>query len=49
MCIRDSFTGVGHDDAAFATVEVYNTGEFPQGIDPTGKLVKTWGSIKKRR
>lgn len=41
------FSGVGHDDAAFATVEVYNTGEFPQSVDPTGKLVKTWGSIKK--
>ena len=29
------------------TVEVYDTGEFPQSIDPTDKLVKTWGNIKK--
>ena len=41
------FTRVGHDDAALSTVEVYDTGEFPQSVDPTGKLVKTWGMIKK--
>ena len=42
------FTGVGHDDAAFATVEVYNTEEFPQSVDPTGKLLKTWATIKRQ-
>ena len=41
------FSGVGHDDTAFATVEVYDTEEFPQSVDPTGKLLKTWGMIKK--
>ncbi len=34
-------------EEALLTVEVYDTGEFPQSVDPTGKLVKTWGSIKK--
>ena len=40
------FSGVGHDDAAFPTVEVYDTGEFPQSIDPIGKNLKTWASLK---
>ena len=38
--------GADHNDAPFATVEVYNTGE-PLAIDPRGKLLKTWGMIKK--
>ena len=29
------------------TVEVYGTVEIPQSINPTGKLVQTWGTIKK--
>lgn len=41
------FTGVDHDDAPFATVEVYDPGEAFRSVDPTGKLVKTWGDIKK--
>ena len=28
------------------TVEVYGTGEAPQSVDPIGKLVETWGTIK---
>ena len=39
--------GADHNDVPFATVEVYNTGEFAQSVDPTGKLLKTWGTIKK--
>ena len=39
--------GPAHNDTPFATVEVYDTGEFPQSVDPTGKLLKTWGVIKK--
>ena len=40
------FNDVAHNDVPFATVEVYDTGE-RQGVDPTGKLLKTWGIIKK--
>lgn len=29
------------------TVEVYGTVEIPQSINPTGKRVQTWGTIKK--
>ena len=39
--------GPAHNDTAFATVEVCDTREFPQSIDPTGKLLKAWGVIKK--
>ena len=28
------------------TVEVYGTGEVSQSVDPVGKLIKTWGTIK---
>lgn len=38
--------GSGHDDEPLPTVEVYEPEEFRQRIDPTGKLLKTWGTIK---
>lgn len=31
------------------TVEVYGTGEIPRSVDPVGKLVETWGTIKTKR
>ena len=34
------------DDAPFATVEVYAPEGFPQSVDPIGKLLKTWATIK---
>lgn len=37
----------GGDEDPLATVEVYDTGEGFQSVDPTGKLIKTWGTIKK--
>ena len=40
------FTGADTDDAPFATVEVYDTREFPQSVDPIGKLLKIWGTLK---
>lgn len=40
------FNGIGHDDALFPTVEVYDTGEFPQSVDPIGKRLKTWAALK---
>ncbi len=40
--------GPAHNGTPFATVEVYNTGEFPQSVDPVGKLLKTWATIKTR-
>ena len=48
--IRDEiyiFSGVGHNDDPLATVEVYDTEEFDRYPDPIGKLLITWGSIKK--
>ena len=39
-------TGADPDDAPFATVEVYAPEGFPQSVDPTGKLLKTWATIK---
>ena len=41
------FSGIGHDDALFPTVEVYDTGEFPQSIDSIGKRLTTWATLKK--
>ena len=35
-----------HNGTPFTTVEVYDTGVSP-GVDPTDKLLKTWGGIKK--
>ena len=40
------FTGADTNDVPFATVEVYDPGAFPQSVDPTGKLLKTWGILK---
>ena len=40
------FTGADHDDAVFATVEVYAPEGFPQSVDPTGKVLKTWATLK---
>ena len=38
----------GYDgDEDSVTVEIYDPGEAFQSVDPTGKRVKTWGSIKK--
>ena len=42
------FGGHSGGDEDLVTVEVYDTGEVPQSVDPIGKLVKTWGAIKKR-
>ena len=42
------FNNADPDDAPFATVEVYDLGEFPASIDPIGKLLKTWASLKNR-
>ena len=39
--------GPAHNGTPFATVEVYNTGEFPQSVDPSDKRLETWGMIKK--
>ena len=39
-------TGADTDDAPFATVEVFAPEGFPQSVDPTGKLLKTWGTLK---
>lgn len=39
-------TGADTDDAPFATVEVFAPEGFPQSVDPTGKLLKTWATIK---
>ncbi len=39
--------GPAHNDTPFATVEVYDTGEFHQSVDPIGKRLETWGIIKK--
>lgn len=39
-------TGADPDDAPFATVEVYAPEGFLQSVDPTGKLLKTWATIK---
>lgn len=39
-------SNIQHKDP-FVTVEVYDTGEAFLNVNPTGKLVKTWGSIKK--
>jgi N-acetylneuraminic acid mutarotase len=39
-------TGADPDDAPFATIEVYAPEGFPQSVDPTGKLLKTWGTLK---
>ena len=33
-------------EGPFVTVEVYDTGEFPQSVDPIGKLLKPWATIK---
>ena len=30
-----------------STVEVYDPGEVSQSVNPSGKLVKTWGRLKK--
>ncbi len=39
-------TGADPDEVPFATVEVYAPEGFPQSVDPTGKLFKTWGTLK---
>ncbi|MXY28469.1 hypothetical protein F4Y59_09970 [Candidatus Poribacteria bacterium] len=39
------FSDASHNDVPFTTVEVYNTGR--QGMNPTDKLLRTWGVIKK--
>ena len=39
--------GPAHNDTPFATVEVYDTGEFHQSVDPIDKRLETWGMIKK--
>ena len=39
-------TGADPDDAPFATVEVYAPEGFLQSVDPTGKLLKTWATVK---
>ncbi|MDE0011442.1 MAG: hypothetical protein OXU36_09860 [Candidatus Poribacteria bacterium] len=39
------FNDASHNDVPFTTVEVYDTGR--QGVNPTDKLLKTWGVIKK--
>ena len=39
--------GPAHNDTPFATVEVYDTGEFHQSVDPIGKRLERWGMIKK--
>ena len=39
-------TGADPDEAPFATVEVYAPEGFPQSVDPIGKLLKTWGTLK---
>lgn len=39
-------TGADPDDAPFATIEVYAPEGFPQSVDPTGKLLKTWATLK---
>ena len=40
------FSDASHNDVPFTTVEIYNTDE-RQGVNPTDKLLKTWGLIKK--
>ena len=45
----DIYTFGGSDDLGqpLVTVEAYDTGEAFLSVDPTGKLVETWGAIKK--
>lgn len=40
------FSDASHNDVPFTTVEVYDTKEH-QGVNPSDKLLKTWGVIKK--
>ncbi|MYC75506.1 hypothetical protein F4X10_07050 [Candidatus Poribacteria bacterium] len=40
------FTGADPDEVPVATVEIYAPEGFPQSVDPTGKLLKTWGTLK---
>ncbi len=40
------FSDASHNDIPFTTVEVYDTEEH-QGMNPTDKLLRTWGVIKK--
>lgn len=35
--------------APLTTVEVYGTGEVPRSVDPVGKLMRTWGTLKTRK
>ena len=42
------FNNADPDDAPFATVEVYDPGTAFQSVDPTGKLLKTWATLKKK-
>jgi N-acetylneuraminic acid mutarotase len=39
--------GPAHNNTPFATVEVYDTGEFHQSVNPIDKRLETWGMIKK--
>ena len=39
-------TGADPDEIPFSTVEVYAPEGFSQSVDPTGKLFKTWGTLK---
>ena len=39
--------GPAHNNTPFATIEVYDTGEFHQSVDPIDKRIETWGMLKK--